>query len=189
MKTIVMTVSITLLLAVVAGLILVYSGAFNVAVSWKDPALMRWVLVSTRENSIERRAASIEVMPIQGAEQIENGFRSYREMCVDCHALPGMDESALAKGLNPAPPILDEEAEHMSAAELFWVVKNGIRMTGMPGWGITHDDAELWDIVAFLKKMPEMDEADFTKLDSQLTKGHESTNDEGNVGHDAAPGH
>jgi mono/diheme cytochrome c family protein len=172
MKTIVATLSVAIILAVLTGLAVMYTGTFNVATSWKDPALLRWALVTTREKSIERRAESIVVAPMKGLRQIENGFRSYRDMCAICHAFPGMKASPVEKGLNPEPPELAEEAEHMSAAALFWVIKNGIRMTGMPAWGVTHEDDELWDIVAFIKAMPEMNDADYRRLDKQLAKGH-----------------
>ncbi len=182
MKTIITTSGVVIFIAVLAGLAVIYTGAFNVATSWKDPALMQWALVTTREKSIERRAKNIVAPPTSGTEQFEGGYNSYREMCALCHALPGEKASPVQIGLNPEPPRLVEAAEHMSSAELFWVIKNGIRMTGMPAWGATHSDNELWDIVAFIKVMPEMSKAEFSRLAKPEVNGndHSNNNAEGN---------
>jgi len=151
----------------------VYSGIFNVSAQWEDPALVRWLLVSTREASIEARADSITSPTLGGATQLENGFRSYREMCAVCHTPPGSTDSPINQGLNPTPPDLTKVNDHaMSNEELFWVIKNGIRMTGMPAWGPTHDDVEIWDIVAFLKELPNIDAAEYKRLGTQVASGH-----------------
>ncbi len=172
MKNVIITIGITITISTLLGLTVVYAGLFNVSASWKDPALVRWVLATTRENAVKSRAASIKVPPMKGAQQVEEGFRSFREMCASCHTPPGTPVSPVAKGLNPEPPDLARRAEQMSSAELFWVIKNGIRMTGMPAWGPTHEDAELWNIVAFVKTLPEMSSDDYRTLDQQAPEGH-----------------
>jgi len=172
MKIVMATLGIIITLAILAVLAVMYTGAFNVATGWQDPSLLRWVLVTTRESSIERRAQAIQAPVLDGVNRIENGFRGYREMCVICHGTPGGKPSPLAQGLNPEPPDLSEDEGHMSDAELFWVIKNGIRMTGMPAWGPSHDDEELWDIVAFVKTLPDMSAAEYGALDHRLPPGH-----------------
>jgi len=172
MKTVVATIGALIAIAVLAGLTVVYTGLFNVATTWDDPGLVRWALETTRETSIERHAAGVTAPPLDDLKKVENGFRSYREMCAICHTPPGAKDSPVAKGLNPQPPKLEKEVDEISPSELFWVIKNGIRMTGMPGWGVTHEDDELWDIVAFVKTMPKMSKADYRALDSRLPKGH-----------------
>jgi len=180
MKTVVATIGALIAIAALAGLTVVNTGLFNVATTWDDPGLVRWALETTRENSIERHAAGITAPPLNEVKKIENGFRSYREMCAICHTFPGGKESPVTKGLNPKPPKLKKVADKIPPAELFWVIKNGIRMTGMPGWGETHEDNEIWDIVAFVKTMPKMSKADYQALDSRLPKGHHH----GGGGHD-----
>ncbi|MCF6336702.1 MAG: cytochrome c [Gammaproteobacteria bacterium] len=173
MKTIIGTLLLATVFAILMTLLVIYTGAFNVATTWEDPAPVSWVLETTRENSIETRAASIVVPPTKGDKQIDSGFRSYREMCAMCHTPPGGTDSPITKGMNPSPPDLAKSAEHMSAAELFWATKNGIRMTGMPAWGVTHKDGELWDIIAFVKKLPGMSKEAYLALDARLEKGHD----------------
>lgn len=173
MKIIILvTLGSAVAVSTIIGLVIIYGGIFNVATTWEDPSLMRWVLVTTRENSIKKRSASIRAPISSSASQIDEGFRSYREMCAICHTPPGGLDSPIAKGLNPPPADLAESAEHMSASELFWATKNGIRMTGMPGWGVTHKDDELWNIVAFLKELPTINKLKYESMDSRLEKGH-----------------
>ncbi len=173
MKVIAITLGIIIALAVLSVLTVIYTGAFNVATAWKDPALVRWVLVTTRESSIARRAQAVQAPVLDVANRIDNGFRTYREMCAICHTSPGGEVSPLAKGLNPEPPDLSKDEDHMSVAELFWVIKNGVRMTGMPAWSPSLSDEELWDIVAFVKVLPNMSAADYRALDHRLSPGRE----------------
>jgi len=177
MKTALKTLGAAIAIGIIGGLLFMYSGVFNVATAWDDPALARWVLNTTRERSVAKRAASIDVPPLGDAQQIEEGFRSYREMCAICHTPPGGADSPTAQGLNPAPPDLAKHAEHMSEAELFWSIKNGIRMTGMPAWGPTHGDNELWNIVAFVKVLPDMNLDEYQRLETQTQKGHSHRGD------------
>ena len=163
--------SITLVL--IAVLSFIYSGIFNVSAQWDDPEWLRWILASTREESVEARAENIKSPTLGSETQIVNGFRSYREMCAVCHTPPGGTDSPIKQGLNPTPPNLAAAEDHaMSEAELFWVIKNGIRMTGMPAWGPSHDDAEIWSIVAFLKALPTIDADEYKRLDAETKQGH-----------------
>lgn len=142
------------ILAVVGALAAVgfiYSGLFNVAATVEDSAPLEWVLVTTREASIQRRAQAIQAPPSAGAERLENGFRFFRQECAMCHTPPGREPRMMAKGLNPQAPPLAELVENMTDAELYWVTKNGIRFTGMPAWVSSHDDQYLWDVVAFMR--------------------------------------
>ncbi len=168
MKTVLATLVIGALLAVLGALGVVYSGLFNVAATVEDAPLLRWALVATREASIKRHARDIHAPPPGGVAQVETGFRIYREWCVMCHVPPGRPGPPMAKGLNPEAPDLVEAAEEMSPAELFWVTRNGIRFTGMPAWAATLSDAQMWDAVAFMKTLPQMKPADYDALERRI---------------------
>jgi hypothetical protein len=101
------------------------------------------------------------------------GINDFNSMCAGCHGAPGKDPEAMGQGLNPPAPDLVEEAAELTPAELFWVTKNGIRMTGMPAWGATHDDESIWPVVAFMTRLPELDEAAYQELlASAAGQGH-----------------
>ena len=84
-------------------------------------------------------------------------------MCASCHLAPGQKESDMSLGLYPAPPNLsvtdEEHIKHggnneFAQARNFWIIKHGIKASGMPAWGKTHDDQRIWAMVAFLERLP-----------------------------------
>lgn len=142
---------------VLAAIGFVYLGLFDVAASNHPNGAIHWLLETTRDRSVARRARDIVVPDLARAELRVAGAEDFAAMCADCHPPPGRTPTALAQGLNPTPPDLTETAERLSAAQIFWTIKNGIRMSGMPAWGPTHSDDELWPVVAFVQGLPELD--------------------------------
>ncbi len=156
MKTI-KTIGATLALVFLAGLGFVFSGIYDVSASSPHSGIVDWLLSATSHASIERRAADIDVPDLGDDALALAGIGDFDSMCVACHGAPGREPDAMGQGLNPPAPDLAEEAEEMSPAELFWVTKHGIKMTGMPAWGNTHDDDALWSVVAFMTRLPDLD--------------------------------
>jgi mono/diheme cytochrome c family protein len=142
-------------IAILAGLAIVFSGAFNVAATVPDNALVAWVLHTTMQRSVQSRAGSGGPAQFTDA-QVTAGAHLYNETCVYCHGGPGKDPVDFGQGLNPEPPFLPDTAAGWTAAQLFFIVKNGVRMTGMPAFGKTHKDDELWNVVAFVQRLPKM---------------------------------
>jgi mono/diheme cytochrome c family protein len=101
---------------------------------------------------------------LDSAESADAGLGVYREHCVQCHGAPGVSQKPFALGLNPPPANLVYTARKWSARELFWVVKHGIRMTGMPAWGYRLSDQEIWGVVAFMQRMPQLSPAEYAAL-------------------------
>ncbi len=154
MKTVLISVVATLVVILVAGVLVLYSGVFNVAADAADPPGLDWVLATARESSVERRSESIQVPDLGGDAVIRTGFDHYREMCVGCHGGPGVPRGEGARGLNPSPPDLSRgESDTPHLRETFWVIKHGIKMTGMPSFGVTHSDDQIWALVAFVREL------------------------------------
>jgi len=172
MKSAYITLLVIALLSIISVFTVIYRGTFNVAATEHHSKLTRWILAATRESSIEKRAAGIEIPDLKDENKLKDGFRSYREMCAVCHTPPGGEDSPIAQGLNPRAPNLACEADELSDAELFWVIKNGIRMTGMPAWGVTHGDKEIWDVVAFVKTLPKMTAEQYKEMDRSTKAEH-----------------
>jgi mono/diheme cytochrome c family protein len=155
-------------LAILVGIgaaIFLFGGIYSVAGTAEDPAIVTWALTRVRTASIDRHAddrppASIK---INDAASVQAGAREYAEHgCVNCHGAPGTKWAKFSEGLHPDPPDLKDVVGDLSPAQLFWVIKNGINMTGMPSFaqaGATDED--IWMIVAFLKKLPSVSEADY----------------------------
>jgi mono/diheme cytochrome c family protein len=133
----------------------VYSGVFDVAADVPHSALVYAVMEAVRDRSIAVRAKGIQVPTLNEQNLIAEGAEHYDAMCVDCHLAPGIKESEIRDGLYPQPPNLTERID-ASPAEMFWIIKHGIKMSAMPAWGKTHDDQTIWGVVAFLQKLPEL---------------------------------
>lgn len=160
-----------------------YSGIYDVSASSSHSSIVSWLLSTTSHASIERHAKDIDVPNLDDDSLARAGVNDFNGMCAGCHGAPGQDPEAMGQGLNPPPPDLAESAAEMSPAELFWVTKNGIKMTGMPAWGATHDDDAIWPVVAFMTKLPELDASQYQELmDSAGGMGHHA-NDSGGDAH------
>jgi mono/diheme cytochrome c family protein len=162
MKTILLTILGVLLFELIAVLIGAYSGIPNVAATKPEGKIMSWFMNTTKDHSISARAQHITVPPLDTSALVAKGFEHYNEMCVTCHGAPGIRPDEFAKGLNPSPPNLALSTRDMEPSDIFLVVKDGITMTGMPGFGSTHSDSEVWAIVAFLKYLQAMQPEEYT---------------------------
>lgn len=176
-------ISLALVVLALGGLAFIHSGIYNVTAMDKHSALGHWVLHTTMENSVQARVSDIEVPAnLSDETMIRRGARAYDQLCAACHLKPGLDGTVLRKGLNPKPPALTAEG-HFGPAEQFWVIKNGIKMSGMPAWGLTHEDKALWEITAFLQRLPDLSEAQYQSLIKPDTEQTATTHD-GHKGHD-----
>ena len=112
-----------------------------------------------REYSIRSQSESIEVpKDLNATERIRRSSGNYDAMCASCHLKPGVDKSELSVGLYPAPPNLSKERQHADPARDFWIIKHGVKGSGMPSWGeVGLTDDEIWDLVAFVRILPKVD--------------------------------
>jgi mono/diheme cytochrome c family protein len=143
-------------LAILIGLagLSVYSGAYNIAADSPHTAPVFSVLNMIRQRSISVRAEGIPVpSDLADPKRVEAGAGLYNEMCSGCHLAPGMERTEISQGLYPRAPDLSLGVA-LTPAEEFWAIKHGIKMTGMAAWGQTHSDTLIWDMVAFLQKLP-----------------------------------
>nr|WP_028626663.1 MULTISPECIES: cytochrome c [Pseudomonas] len=179
----------------------VYTGMVNVAADDPHHALVHAFLTAARDRSIEIRARDIPVPPLDNAELIRAGAGNYDAMCVGCHLAPGMANTELSQALYPAPPNLSRQGVGGDPAAAFWVIKHGIKATGMAAWGKSMSDEHIWGMVAFLQQLPELDADDYRQLvassDGHQHGGGESTSqgheeevaEEEGHGHGHAEGH
>ena len=150
-------VVIGLLLVVLALVLIAATGSYNVAALSSPSKFEQKVSAFTLNRSIAHRAPATR-NPFPGSpEVLKAGLAHYKENCVMCHGAPGVEESEAGMGLNPpAPDLTLPSIQRMSDGELFWVVSNGIRMTGMPAFSLTHKPEEIWHMVAFIRHLPEI---------------------------------
>jgi hypothetical protein len=155
---------IALVLAAI-GIVWVYTGRVDVAADGADYALVDRLLITTRERAVGRSAQTVAVdLPELTDDLLLETVAGFEDMCAACHTPPGASPSALSQGLNPPAPDLTESAARLSPEAIFWTTKHGIRMTGMPAWGLTHGDDELWSQVALIARFPEFGEGEYAGL-------------------------
>jgi len=162
LKTLALIGLLGILGAIGAG-VYFFGGYYNVAATAEEPAIVKWVLVKVRQASVARQAKDKPSVSLDDPAVVRAGARAFSERgCVHCHGAPGVNWMKFSEGLRPDPPDLKEVAGELAPEQLFWVIKNGINMTGMPGFGLVGaEDKDIWSIVAFLKKLPNVSEADF----------------------------
>ena len=148
----------TILAALAVGVLLfAWSGLYNIAASRGHWAIVEWFLLFGMRNSVELRARSIEAPPLNDPNLYTLGAAHFHGSCADCHGAPGKPISPVAQRMLPLPPDLSNATRQWKDAELFWIVKHGIKYTGMPAWTSQRRDDEVWAVVAFLKHLPAVD--------------------------------
>jgi mono/diheme cytochrome c family protein len=149
-----LTVVITILVLIVVGFAFIYSGVYDVSAIKPESKLATWFFSTVSDNSIAHYAKSIQAPLLSDTTFIQAGFKRYDRMCSGCHGFPGTEPGG--KGFNPQPPSLVEGVADLSDAEIFWITKNGIKMTGMPAFGKNFPDSTVWEIVSFVHLLPKM---------------------------------
>ena len=152
------------ILFAIAAAIFFFGGFYNVAESQENPAVVNWALATVRAASVARHATEPPAAPLEDPATVKAGARAYATIgCVNCHGgPPDKDWAKWSEGLKPVPADLKVMAKERTPSELFWVVKNGIRFTGMPSFGLAGaSDQQIWTLVAFIKNLPKMSDEDY----------------------------
>jgi mono/diheme cytochrome c family protein len=143
------------------------SGVYDIGADDHHTKLTLSLIESLRDRSIDVRSRAIELRYVDAPDRIRAGARRYASLCAGCHLAPGEAKSLVRVGLYPHPPNLAEE-KLSDGRRAFWIVKHGIKMSAMPAWGKTLDDAAIWDIVSFIRKMPDMSADAYRQLADPL---------------------
>jgi len=154
-----------LIILVVGALGVTYSGAYNVAANVPDSSIVTWLLSTNMQRSVVSHAQPITAPGQFTDQQARDGLRIYNETCIYCHGAPGKDPGDIGKGLNPGAPYLPNSVGRWTSAQLFWIIKNGIKMTGMASYGAVHKDEEIWNLVAFVQRLPKMTPEQYTQME------------------------
>jgi Cytochrome C oxidase, cbb3-type, subunit III len=152
------------LLAIFVSAAFIYTGAYDVSATHRHWPFTEWILETTRVKSVKQHAVGIEPPPgLDDPEKLLLGVDHFAAHCAVCHGAPGVPKGDIGLGLYPAAPDLPLASARYTDGEVFWIIKNGIKMTGMPAWA-DHSDAEIWATVALIKKLPDMTPEAYGKL-------------------------
>ena len=153
-------------LAIAAG-IFVWSGSYNIGADNPHLAITHQLINNLRDHSTKAYSRGIKVPNLDNPAMVAEGAEHYSAMCTGCHLAPGMAETEIRAGLYPQPPDLSKDGID-DPAEAFWIIKHGIKMSAMAAWGKTRTDEQIWNMVAFISKMPGMTPAQYLRLGGKL---------------------
>jgi cytochrome c553 len=142
----------------------VWSGLYSVAASEGHRPFVQWVLEFGMRRSVETHALGIETPPLNDLALFERGIGHFQGGCAPCHGAPGVPPNPIAQQMLPTPPDLSKAAPHWKPHQLFWIVKHGLKYTGMPGWPAPARNDEIWALVAFLVRLPGISPEEYRKL-------------------------
>ena len=166
-------VALFLALAAAALGLFVYIGLYDVGADAPHSRLVSWGLETLRDSAVSHHARGIDVPANLGdPARIAAGAGLYDEMCSGCHLAPGMERTEISQGLYPAAPELARGTE-LTPAEQFWAIKHGIKLSAMPAWGRTHNDQLIWDMVAFLQRLPRLSPAQYRAAVASAPADHD----------------
>lgn len=174
LRTLAIAAVVAAVLALAAGVLLVQLGVYDISATRQHTAPVYKLLDHAMRRSIKARAGGAAVPPLDSRERVLAGAAHYQRHCLQCHGAPGVSPHPLAFGLTPAPANLLAAGRHWAPAEIFWVVKHGIKMTGMPAWAIRLSDDEIWDVVAFVRAMPALAPREYALMAAALPQSEET---------------
>jgi mono/diheme cytochrome c family protein len=161
-----------LVIAAFAGAF-IFAGVYNIGADAPHYQPVYMALEQLRDRAITHHARNIVVpADLNSAARIATGAGLYTEMCTGCHLGPGLEKTEMSQGLYPQAPEL-ARVHDRSAAEQFWTIKHGVKLSAMPAWGRTHDDQLIWDMVAFLRGLPQMSPAQYKAAIASAPADHD----------------
>lgn len=170
------TVAVTLLVLVAIGFGVLYAGLYPVSAQQPHTPVGRWLLATAKHQGIAARASSQPPAALTN-DMAAAGAGRFVQTCAHCHGAPGMEKADFAPHMRPQPPDLAQAAGHMASAELYWVITNGLRMTGMPAFGPLLDDDEIWNLVALIERLPDLSRQEFQDMVTDAAAGTAGTSE------------
>lgn len=149
------------LAAALAGAAVVWGGLYQVASTRQHWQVTHTLLETAMRQSVRLRARDIEEPPLADERMQLRGAACFRDKCVQCHGAPGVAQGDIGKSMQPLPGPLVDARRYWRPRELYWVTRHGIKMSGMPAWEFRLTDEELWEVVAFMQRLPDLNAAQY----------------------------
>lgn len=144
------------LLGAAGAALFVWSGVYDISATTQHLQPVHWLLETVGEQSIRHEARHIVEPKLDDPRLVARGGLCYREKCLACHGGPSVAQGEIGRSMQPLPGPLADASQHFRARELYWVTKKGIKMSGMPAWEYHLAEQDLWALVAFLQRLPDL---------------------------------
>jgi mono/diheme cytochrome c family protein len=141
----------------------VWSGLYDISANVQHTQAVYSLLETTMHRSVRMRASKIAVPRLDDERSVARGGLCFREKCVQCHGGPGVTQAEIGRSMQPLPGPLVDASARWKPAELYWITRNGIKMSGMPAWQHRLADEDLWALVAFMQRLPRLTAAEFRR--------------------------
>jgi mono/diheme cytochrome c family protein len=158
------TITAGIVVLMVGFAAVIFGGVYNVAATSQHSSVTAWILHTTALNSIHAHSTDVAVPGLSDQTSVQHGLHLYRTDCVQCHGAPGRASDDFAKGLLPIAPRLEQVGREWQSRDIYWTVAHGIKMTAMPAWEFRLRKQDMWDIVAFLKRLPQLSPAAYAAM-------------------------
>lgn len=150
------TVAALLVAALAGAAAVVYGGVYNVAATRQHTQLVYSLLEITLRHSVRLRANGIAPPPLDDAQRIARGAACFKAHCVQCHGAPGVSQGEIGKSMQPLPGPLVDAPQRWRPQDVYWITRHGIKMSGMPAWEFRLADEQIWDVTAFMQRLPDL---------------------------------
>ncbi|MCE5244563.1 MAG: cytochrome c [Syntrophobacteraceae bacterium] len=166
MKSFILGMLTLFVVAVLASSAGIWLGVYNVAADVPHWEITRMTLEVARERSIAVRSGDLKLPSLDDPELVRAGVLEFHETCRVCHGAPGHPREEFARGMYPLPPSLSsgDVQDELKSEEVYWIVKNGLKMSGMPAFSAFDDERDILGAVAFVKRMKDMQPEEYGGL-------------------------
>lgn len=163
-RTILVTVAALVILGGVSAAGFIWAGLYDVGATRQHLQPVFSVLEFAMHRSVRLHARNIEPPPLEDAAMIRRGATCFHDKCVQCHGAPGVAQGDIGKSMQPLPGPLVDATQNFHPGELYWITRHGIRLSGMPAWQFHLTEGEIWDVVAFLQRLPKLTPQAYAEL-------------------------
>ena len=168
-RAVVLTLCGVAVAAALGAAAFVWSGLYSVAATREHFQFVYGVLETTMRHSVQRSARKVQVpADLATPARVQRGAACFRAHCVQCHGAPGVAQAPIGRGMQPLPGPLVDAHLRWQPRELYWITRHGIRMSGMPAWEFRLADEDLWALVAFVNRLPQMTPTDYAAATQQV---------------------
>ncbi len=176
-NTLLLIALVAVALAIVAAASLLHNGLSSRA----TPTFLEAMLARNARHMAIPAGARKQQNPIPATpDNLRDARLHFADHCAICHGNEGTGDTPIGKGLYPKPPDLRaEETQKLSDGELFWIIENGVRFTGMPAFGGSHGSEEdSWKLVRFIRHLPQLSADERMEMQRYNPKGPEDRAEE-----------